>query len=109
MTSFLHKSTENEDKLDVSDEVATTKLFARKQPTSQNKRLQTSPSPVKLLLKQKATTSLLYPNQPLTQHIPNMPRDGSGAGDNAIEAGHNIVHGDAGGVSLDRCFHLTTI
>ncbi|KAL0265263.1 hypothetical protein SLS55_001228 [Diplodia seriata] len=22
-----------------------------------------------------------------------MPRDGSGAGDNAIEAGHNIVHG----------------
>jgi hypothetical protein len=29
-----------------------------------------------------------------------MPRDGSGAGDNAIEAGHNIVHGDAGGVSL---------
>ncbi|KAB2577101.1 putative basic leucine zipper protein [Lasiodiplodia theobromae] len=22
-----------------------------------------------------------------------MPRDGSGAGDNAIEAGHNIIHG----------------
>jgi len=28
-----------------------------------------------------------------------MPRDGSGAGDNAIEAGHNIVHGDAGGAA----------
>ncbi|GAB7339262.1 hypothetical protein MBLNU457_5917t1 [Dothideomycetes sp. NU457] len=25
-----------------------------------------------------------------------MPRDGSGAGDNAIEAGHNIAHGATG-------------
>jgi hypothetical protein len=76
-------------------------------PPRNNKTLQKSLSPVNLHLKQKATFPLLY--TPLTQHISNMPRDGSGAGDNAIEAGHNIVHGDAGGVSLDSFIHLTTI
>lgn len=68
VTSFLHKSAENEDRIDVSDEVATTKLFARKQRTSQNKRHQTSCS-FKLFLKQKATTtSFLHPNTQNTTH-----------------------------------------
>lgn len=37
-----------------------------------------------------------------------MPRDGSGAGDNAIEAGHNIVHGEPS--ENEVCFfaHHTT-
>jgi hypothetical protein len=34
-----------------------------------------------------------------------MPRQGDGSGDNAIEAGHNIIHG-AGQPEVRTCTHL---
>lgn len=105
MTSFLHKRTENECRIDVSDEVASTKLFAAKQLTSQQQNPPHISSFSQSSLQAKSNNlPSLHKTNPPTQHISNMPRDGSGAGDNAIEAGHNITHGDAGGVSLDSCF-----
>jgi len=96
--SFLHKSAGTQTKIDVTDEVVCEQELDRQQLSLQEQKApdilfscQTSP--------QAKTSIFLKTNNP-PNHISNMPRDGSGAGDNAIEAGHNIVHGDAGGVSL---------
>ncbi|OCK85825.1 hypothetical protein K432DRAFT_399951 [Lepidopterella palustris CBS 459.81] len=37
-----------------------------------------------------------------------MPRDGTGASDNAVEAGENLVHGTSGDTTLSRASRVAT-
>lgn len=100
VTSFLHKSAGAITNFDVTDEVASGKLLLETIADDKQK-ARAIPLSLPTIFSSTQTSfnfitfSQNHPHQPLS----NMPRDGSGAGDNAIEAGHNIVHGDAGGVS----------